>query len=447
MIKRSFVFTLLALFAAADASYSGCIETFGVGSTAKGQAEAVAAQADDPYAVYYNPAGLVQIKRPTVSVTFNLYDAEGKIKDFEVNSSLTGNANLNTMGPSRMHSTGEPLVTPTMGFAMPVNDKWSFGIAAYSPYGLRILWDHNPYKNSTALYGWESTYYRTVISPTAAYKVNDKLSLGFGTSLGHSISHAGRTLPLNPLTGAMGQTALKLELEDDFNYSFNAGILYKPSDDISMGLTYRSVTNTDFEGDAYVAGKKVATVDMKYDHPQSVQGGIRYKFTSDPAVETDLVWTNWDINRMQNEKTALVAGGTIVHERYWENTVQYKIGAEWQATESIKLRSGYCYDPTPVPTETFDIGWPDTDRSIYTIGLGWTITDSWSLDTALQYIRSTPMRNVSGSSELNHLYGSLIEQYTKMNPAIPDIPADTVNTKLKMEGLMVAYSLSLNYKF
>nr|WP_051284034.1 outer membrane protein transport protein [Desulforegula conservatrix] len=447
MIKRSFIFTIMALLTTVNASYAGCVQTFGVGSTAKGQAEAFTAKADDYSACYYNPAGLTQIKSPTLSATVNFYDAEAKIKNFEINSSMTGNANLNTFGASRMHSTGEPLFTPTMGFAMPIDNNWSFGIAGYSPYGLRVLWDHNPAKNSTALYAWESTYYRTVINPTAAYKVNETLSLGFGVSMGHSVADAGRTLPLNPLTGAPGLTAVKLETEDDFNYSFNAGVLYKPNKDLSMGLTYRSVTNTDFEGDFYVGGKRVAPAEMQYDHPQSVQGGIRYNFTNTLAVETDLVWTNWDINRMQVEKTPMSPTGAIVYDRDWENTVQYKIGTEWKATEAIALRAGYAYDPTPVPEETFDIGWPDTDRSMYTIGLGWTMSEKWSLDTALQYIRSTPMRSISGSSNLNHVYGSLIETYTKMNPSIPDIPADTVNTTMKMEGLMVAYSLTMNYKF
>lgn len=442
MLKRSFIFSLLAFLAATNTAYSGCVQSFGTGAVAKGQSEAVAAQADDPYACYYNPAGLTQIDRPMVSASVNLYDAEVKIKDFKVTSSKTGDANLNTFGPSRMHSTGEPLVTPTIGFAMPINDSWSFGVAAYSPYGLRVLWDHNPAKNSAALYAWESTYYRTVINPTAAYKINDKLSAGFGVSLGHSVFHTGRTVPINPITGAPGLTALKLEAEDDFNYSFNAGLLYKPNDSLSMGLTYRSETDTDFEGDIYIAGKKTAPVSINYDHPQSVQGGIRYKFLENLAIETDLVWTNWDINSDQIEKTPMSPTGSFYHERDWENTVQYKIGAEWQATESFIVRTGYTYDPTPVPTETFDIGWPDTDRSVYNIGIGWIANENWSIDSALIYVRSTPMRSVSGSSELNHLYGTLAEKASS-----GAIPADSVNVSLKDEGLLVGYSMTVNYKF
>lgn len=442
MLKKSFVFSLLAALTAANTAYSGCVQSFGTGAVAKGQSEAVVAQANDPYAVYYNPAGLTQIDRPMLSTSVNIYDAEVKIKNFEINSTKTGDTNLNTMGPSRMHSTGEPLVTPTMGFAMPINNDWSFGIAAYSPYGLRVLWDHDPNQNSAALYSWESTYYRTVVSPTAAYKISDKLSAGLGVSLGHSVFHTGKTVPANPLTGTPGLTALKLEAEDDFNYSFNVGVLYKPNDDISMGLTYRSVTNTDFDGDIYIAGKKTAPVSIKYDHPQSVQGGIRYNFLSDLAIETDLVWTNWDINRNQIEKTPMAPGGAFHHARDWENTVQYKIGAEWQATESLILRSGYTYDPSPVPDETFDIGWPDTDRSVYNIGMGWMFNQSWSVDSALIYVRSTPMRNVSGSSDLNHVYGTMVEKYTQ-----GAVPSDTVNVKLKDEGLLVGYSLTVNYKF
>lgn len=457
MIRKSFIFSLLACLSVTNISYAGCLQTFGVGSAAKGQAEAVSAKANDPYAVYYNAAGLSQLERPTVTGTYNLYDAEGKIKHFEVNSTLTGDKNLmEGMASTKTNSNGEPLSTPTMGYAMPINRNWSFGVAAYSPYGMRVLWKHNPYQNPAALYAWESTYYRTVVNPSVAYKINEALSIGFGTSLGHSISHAGKTLPVNPSTMVAIPTALKMEAEDSFNYSFNAGVLYKLNNSVSMGLTYRSVTYTDFEGDVYLAGKKMSEVEMKYDHPASMQGGVRFKVMDDLEIETDLVWTEWNVNDRQVEKLShfvdpvtearfkALNGGSLAfdHNRSWNNTIQYKLGTEWTATKDLTLRAGYTYDPTPVPDDTFDIGWPDTDRSIFNLGFGYVITQNWSVDSALQYVRSTPMRKVSGSTELNHNYGAIVQAATG-----GQIPASTVNTKMEMEGLMVAYSLSLNYKF
>lgn len=455
MLKRSFIFSLMAFLATVGSSHAGCLQTFGVGSVAKGQAEAVTAKADDPYAVYYNPAGLTQIERPTVTTTFNLYDAEGKIKNFQVNTSLKPGVNLmQGMASTKTNSNGEPLFTPTMGYAMPINKEWSFGIAAYSPYGMRVLWNHDPVANPAALYAWESTYYRTVVNPTAAYKVNDNFSVGFGVSLCHSISHAGKTLPVNPETMSKSPTALKMEAEDPFNYSFNLGMLYKFNDSVSMGLTYRSVTLTEFEGDVYTAGKKMSEVEMKYDHPASAQAGIRFKVLDNLSIETDLAWTEWNVNDKQVEilknfvdpvteaKFKALNGGSLAfdHNRSWNNTIQYKIGTEWQATKDLTLRAGYTYDPTPVPDDTFDIGWPDTDRSIINLGLGYVINNNWSIDSAFQYVRSTPMRKVSGSTELNHNYGAIVQAAT-------GIPASTVDTKLEMEGLMVGYSMSVNYKF
>lgn len=127
---------------------------------------------------------------------------------------------------------------------------------------------------------------------------------------------------------------------------------------------------------------------MKYDHPDSTQAGIRYKVLDNLAIETDIIWTRWNVNRNQDETLSnptsdyakaflmKMSQGTMVfkHDRSWNNTIQYKIGAEYQLNKDIMLRAGYGYDPTPVPTDTFDIGWPDTDRSMYTIGLGWIMS-------------------------------------------------------------------------
>jgi long-chain fatty acid transport protein len=53
-----------------------------------------------------------------------------------------------------------------------------------------IEWDDNPAANLTEKPGgynsYESWCYREVVTPTAAYKVNDQLSVAFGVSLGRS---------------------------------------------------------------------------------------------------------------------------------------------------------------------------------------------------------------------------------------------------------------------
>jgi len=496
-LKRILTFTAIFIFTAASA-HAGLVETFGIGAKETAQGKAVAAQADTPFAVYYNPAGLTQIEGPTLSAGATVYDATVSSDNFRLKDG-NGDPIPNPGWDTDNETDNDPLVNPAMGYAMPVTDKISFGIAAYSPYGLHIKSNKNPYENPISFYAWESMYVRTAVTPTIAYKLNDKISVGFGVSLGQSETEAGKTYRYNPfasaaasdpdninmLSTAIGSVAaavpggadasetavitqevagaailstdsangdlndLKLEAKDDFNASWNAGIMYKASDKLSMGLTYRSRTDADFKGDVFFKGVNIGSVTMDYDHPDQVQGGVRYAFTDSFSVEFDLTWTHWSINKEQVEPmnlnklssltddatNALAAGinantklssaekeaiitalasqdlsadpttKVAAHERDWENTLQYQLGAEWLLNEKLALRGGIIYDPTPVPDHTFDQGWPDTDRTVFNIGAGYKITDQWEIDTVFQFITSTPPRDIEGDSdELNHTF-------------------------------------------
>lgn len=496
MFKR-IMLTIAVLVFTASYSFAGMVQTFGIGANATAQGEAVSANADDPFAVYYNPAGLVLSERPTLTTGFVYYKPTIEIDNFKAVNESGTDLNAAAGNSNSAELTDSELVNPHMGFSMPITEKLFFGIGAYSPYGLHIKWDKDVADNPGAAYAWESYYARVVLSPTVAYKINDKISVGFGVSLGRSVSEAGKTFTVSPTTiskatgaatvftnmaaeattnadnarlaaaaeadpvvaagylgaaaiydeAAAGYTAkateytngaalytmlngahLKLEAEDDFNYSFNFGVMYRPIDELSMGFTYRGRTEANFEGDAIVTGANGGTLDfggsvtMGYDHPESIQGGVRYFATENLSLEFDMTWTRWSILEKQVEYITFDVPGmgavpyTADHDRDWEDTIQYKIGAEWNVVENIALRGGYTYDPTPAPAHTFDMGWPDTDRSVFNLGCGWGIGEHWVVDSVLQYIRSTPTRKIEGNSEeLNGVYetafGEPVEVY------------------------------------
>ncbi|MBI9090407.1 MAG: outer membrane protein transport protein [Desulfobacterium sp.] len=438
---KKLVLLLTVVLLVASNSHAGVVQTFGIGANATAQGEAVVAHANDPFAVYYNPAGLTLIKKPMVTTGVMIYDARVEITNFRLNSSAAPGANFNT-GPSDFESDCDPIYNPNIGFAMPINDKWGFGIAVYAPYGLHLEWDKDYTKNPGALYASESKYARKVLTPAFGYKVTDKLAVGFGISLGQSISDAGKTYPPNPAMGP-SPTYLKLESEDDFNWSFNVGVMYRPIDKVSLGVTYRSRAEGDFDGDVLRNEVKISTVTMDYDHPECVQAGVRYFASKDLSVEFDMTWTRWGILDEQVEKTPIAPGGGFHHDRNWNDEIQYKIGLEWKITDAFALRTGYTYDPTPVPNSTFDLGWPDTDRNVYNIGFGWDITERWRLDGVIQHVRSTSVRQINGDSgELNHVYGPIVSGGTG-----GAIPADTVAVAFGDEGILWGYGMNLSYTF
>ncbi|MGC8502800.1 MAG: OmpP1/FadL family transporter, partial [Desulfurella sp.] len=51
-------------------AFAGNVDTYGIGAKATSLGGAYAAWANDPFALYYNPAGLAQINKPEVTLGF-----------------------------------------------------------------------------------------------------------------------------------------------------------------------------------------------------------------------------------------------------------------------------------------------------------------------------------------------------------------------------------------
>ena len=69
LIKISIL--VVGLIISASPCFAGLFDTLGLGSKATSMGGAFAAYADDPFAVYYNPAGLSQIDRMTLTTGFH----------------------------------------------------------------------------------------------------------------------------------------------------------------------------------------------------------------------------------------------------------------------------------------------------------------------------------------------------------------------------------------
>ncbi len=424
-------------------AFSGNVDTFGIGAKATALGGAYAAYADDVYATYYNPAGLTQIKRPQISVGSIFVDPYLKGKNFTVERNGSTVA-----GPVDFEDESPLLIAPHMGFAMPINDRITFAIASYVPFGLHLAWDDTPslYLNPASYNCYESWYYRIVATPTIAYKINDKLSIGFGISLGRSEAgtylNSYRMLPLT--------VKEKIELTDDFNYSFNVGIMYKINKTLTLGITYRGMTDTSFDGElklkdlsdtekAVLAAQGITKykTDVSLDdvdHPRQVQLGLRYVPNPRLSIEADLVWTQWSIvdNQTLEIKDPMfqraLGGKEIRMKRDWKDTKQVKLGLEWKATDILSLRVGYFYDPTPIPDDTFDNMWPDADKKTYSLGAGLNL-GKWQIDGVVQYTTTEQDRIIGGESvNLNNTY-------------------DNARVSVKAEGELWEYGITVTYNF
>ncbi|WP_300674159.1 outer membrane protein transport protein [Desulfoluna sp.] len=479
MVKR-FACAVVCVLAATSMCYAGSVDTYGIGARATALGGAYAATADDPFAAYYNPAGLSQIEGKVFAVGAHGVDPTINMSEFTV----TNRSNMSQLpleGPANFSDDSDFLIAPHMGYAQKLNDSFALGVAAYAPWGMELDWEKDPTKNPGSYSAYHSYYRRFGVTPTLSYKVNDKLAFGVGVTIGKSEAGADTTkymmmsgvvddtiaksndlqLPkdipgvpneatntgeaalryskaleyatdpqdIAELTYAAGTmavlsgkgietganvegvptslhgTTVGMEMEDDLNYSYNFGVMYRPIETITMGLAYRSECDADFEGDVLVNGVKVRTATMDYNHPQQVQAGVRYQPHSKFSIECDVVWTDWSVNQEQvsvlNEPLYLTEAPVAVTEekfhREWEDTKQLRFGMEYILNDMVTLRGGYFYDPTPIPDTTLDMQWPDADKKTYSLGAGFNF-GRYSIDTVLQYIDIEQARHVGGES-------------------------------------------------
>ena len=372
------------------------VDTYGIGARATAKGGAVVADDGDIWSTYYNPAALADIRQAEISLGTTVLDPEIRIRDYSVAGVPVASHDID--------NESSLLVVPHLGFAMPVSGKVTFGLAAYVPWGMRIDWNDSKDDDLGTRNSMKAHYLREVVTPTLSFKVNERMRIGAGISL-------GRSLTGNTFYSDTFNQVLEAELEDDFNISANLGFQYV-ADRYRFGITYRGRTEADFEGDLVGARSgKEASVELNYDHPEQVQIGFQYQPERFPklTLELDTTWTNWSINKSQDEylTPALPSPypNPVSIPRNWEDTWAVRFGADYRVSDALILRAGYVNDPSPIPDSAMDFIWPDADKDIWTLGAGYT-KGAWTFDLALGWAQVTNDRHIKGNSDaLNLSYG------------------------------------------
>jgi long-chain fatty acid transport protein len=185
-------------------------------------------------AAYYNPAKMVfmsdenHIDANLVYIGLDSVDYEG------------------TQGvyPASGSSESEDFFIPSLHYVSPkLGDNGArVGLSIVSPGGLSKRWEGGQVASATAE---EFTLQTIEINPTAAFRVNDTLSVGVGFRIVYSSGVAKGT----PVPDVIYQN-----LEgDSLDFGYNLALAYQPTEALEFGLTYRSKINLALDGDADLA--------------------------------------------------------------------------------------------------------------------------------------------------------------------------------------------------
>ncbi len=379
-------------------SFANGLNLNGVGARAVAMGGAFVGLADDYSAVFWNPAGLAHIKQKYVA--FYGFDIIPSMT-YKLETPIPG-VGADAEAVKQHHLGG------LAGYFQPVSDNLVLGLAVYSPSGLGIEWDGADLagiSGGNTDIEWLSKIFVITIAPTMSYKVNEMISLGFALNINYGSFHmerwaGGTPLPFPPYALDFGQQSLKMT---GWGFGATLGLLVKPSDMFSLGLTVRTPYTIGFSGDlgienldqlgAIVGGSVSSTSGAEADlkMPAWIAGGIAFKPTEKFTLTFDVHWTNWSVLDEVELTLADQTWGLLLDPEdtklafRWEDTTQIRFGAEYRLSPKFALRAGYYNDPGPAPDETRNILLPITDFNSIAGGFGYNI-NGVIVDFTVEYL-------------------------------------------------------------
>jgi long-chain fatty acid transport protein len=344
--KRSWCLLLASLgwlFLASGPGYGSGFALYEAGARSSALAGAVVARADDLSAIFYNPAGLIQLPGFQIMAGFTTF-----IPRVEIVTPLAPVATPNLMQSSASFA-------PHFFTSYQLAESVSLGLGVNSPFGLGVRYNHNwPGRFNTV----EATIQTLNINPTIAVKVTDYLSVGAGLDIMYFSLKMKRVLPL-PL---LGPQALDVN-GDSWGVGFNLGLLLKPLDYLSFGVSYRSQVRQQVDGQARfrpfgaLDGPAAGSIIL----PDMIFAGIMVRPLKKLSVEGGIIWTHWELFRRLDIKFNNPLG-TLSEGKEWHNTWRGQLGVEYTALPWLDLRAGYAFENEPMPDRFADYLVPSTDR-------------------------------------------------------------------------------------
>ena len=332
-------------------------------------------------AAYYNPAKMVFMSDENHIEADLMYIGLEK-----VNYKGTYTDSQHNVFPSDESSQSEDFIIPALHYvsgALGENGA-RVGLSIVAPGGLSKQWTkENGQGIKTAK---EFTLETIEINPTAAFKINDKFAVAVGFRILHSYA----------IAKALNKGIVSQDMNgDSTDFGYNLALAYNPSDNVEIGLTYRSKIEMNLDGDAdlfYVANAHLnpeANYDgsVKLPLPAALNIAAAYTFSTKTTLEIVYEKTFWSAYKAldfnyPNPYAEEVFGRAKPKD--WKNTNTFRFGLT-QELNDLTLMAGLVIDETPVPEHTIGYELPDTDSTAVSLGGRYKVNDKIEVGLSALY--------------------------------------------------------------
>ena len=373
---------------------------------------------EDATTVFFNPAGMSQIKERQLSVAANAIVVNSEFNN-EGSAAASGTP-LEQPLQGVEDETDEVGVVPNLYLVQPLSERWRLGLGINAPFGLASDYGED----------WLGRYHATEselqvinVNATVSYSLTDTLAVAVGlnyqyadTTLENQVDSFGvcaqsagaNQLPLDSCFQSFGgsgnaATDSSAEIEgDDDDIVVDLSLYWQPLASTSFGVMWREGADFTLDGDAdFTASENCAQnplcagglqalagdVEASASMPDTLTLSASHRVNGRLALHADVAWTEW--STLQQIDILNTDSDQVISqlELNYGDTVRYALGATYQANDVWTLRAGFAFDEAPqTDAEFVSPRIPDQDRVWLAIGLNYVISDTANIDVGYVHL-------------------------------------------------------------
>ncbi|MBK9037145.1 MAG: outer membrane protein transport protein [Myxococcales bacterium] len=370
------------------------------GVRATGRAGAFVAGADDASAMWFNPAGLANLRRWGVVADAGFVHQSADYA--RTNSGGGAEPSVSNQAPG--------LPVPSLAYVHRVNDKVIVGGGVWAPYaGLAKFDAEGPQRYSSV------DMSKSIIATLGfgvAVRVGERLRLG-ATLQNHVVALTSDIV----LSGCPGQTVCapedpefdslnRIEQQSYFQPSGSVGLQLDATDKVTFGAAFQLPVSVSGQGtlssrlpsSGFFNGASVEgdRADVSMTLPAAIRAGVEVRpgrWRIEAALDVEL-WSAHEEILIEPKDVRIVGApgvgtyefGPIHLPRNFDDTYAVQLGVEGQPSASTPLtvRAGYSYETAASPTEYLSVLTVDGAKHLVAGGLGYRV-GGWNVDLVFAF--------------------------------------------------------------
>lgn len=377
---------LLAGSAAAGGLYGNELSTSSQGNAGAGRG----AWVPDASATLHNPASMTRLEDHGFATGLSL--VAGNVRFDPDSNSPSGTASGgNQVGVAPLAS---------FSYAHRLSDRVRLGLSFFSLSG-SILDPDNDWAGRFELR--KLSLLTISISPTAAIRVTDWLSIGGGPIASYGVLNWDLKAEFPPASGT--ERNVQLDQLNDWQAAGRVGLLLHPREDFSLSVYYNSETDFDLSGSIDGPAGLSPNLDAEMPLAQFVEVSAYWQATERLALLGTFNWEDWSA---ANELTVTLASLTVDATTGFEDTYKIGLGANYRLDDRWLLQTGVLYDTSAFKNKDRTTAIPVDEQIRFSLGAQHDLNDAVSLGISFTYVNlgAAEIRNssVRGDYKNNDLF-------------------------------------------